>query len=269
MPPKPRMPASRDPQPGEALKPPSPLLLLAEGRALLEIGFGLAVAPALRFAPKGDGHTVLVLPGFMASDRSTAHLREVLVRLGHAAVGWDLGRNLGGVGRLRQTLRDKLAQLHAASGRKVSLVGWSLGGVLARDMALAAPDHVRRVITLGSPFSGDIGANNVRRLYEALSREPIPAARTPPEAMARLAGDLGLPATAIYTRTDGIVNWRTCVLTPNAMAENIEIIGASHMALGFHAAALWAVADRLAQPEGAFQKFRRSGPFAPAFGVLT
>ena len=249
------------------LRAPSKLLLLAEGRALFEIGFGLAVAPALRLAPKGDGHTVLVLPGFMASDRSTAHLRDVLKKLGHNAIGWDMGRNLGGVGRMRQALKDKLAHLHTESGRAVSLVGWSLGGVLARDMALASPGHVRQVITLGSPFNGDIGANNVKRLYETLAKEQIPA-RISPASLARLAGDLGVPATAIYSRTDGVVNWKTCLLTPNHHAENIEIIGASHMGLGFHPAALWAVADRLAQPEGHMQKFRRQGPFFGAFGSI-
>ncbi len=249
------------------LRAPSKLLLLAEGRALFEIGFGLAVAPALRLAPKGDGHTVLVLPGFMASDRSTAHLRDVLKKLGHNATGWDMGRNLGGVGRMRSALKEKLAHLHKESGRAVSLVGWSLGGVLARDLALAMPGHVRQVITLGSPFNGDIGANNVKRLYEQVAREQIPA-RITPASLARLAGDLGIPATAIYSRTDGVVNWKTCLLTPNHHAENIEIIGASHMGLGFHPAALWAVADRLAQPEGHMQKFRRQGPFFGAFGSI-
>jgi pimeloyl-ACP methyl ester carboxylesterase len=249
------------------LRAPSKLLLLAEGRALFEIGFGLAVAPALRLAPKGDGHTVLVLPGFMASDRSTAHLRDVLKKLGHNATGWDMGRNLGGVGRMRSALKEKLAHLHKESGRAVSLVGWSLGGVLARDLALAMPGHVRQVITLGSPFNGDIGANNVKRLYEQVAREQIPA-RISPASLARLAGDLGIPATAIYSRTDGVVNWKTCLLTPNHHAENIEIIGASHMGLGFHPAALWAVADRLAQPEGHMQKFRRQGPFFGAFGSI-
>jgi pimeloyl-ACP methyl ester carboxylesterase len=249
------------------LRAPSKLLLLAEGRALFEIGFGLAVAPALRLAPKGDGHTVLVLPGFMASDRSTAHLRDVLKKLGHNAIGWDMGRNLGGVGRMRQTRKDKLAHVHKESGRAVSLVGWSLGGVLARDLALAMPSHVRQVITLGSPFNGDIGANNVKRLYETLAQEQIPA-RASPASLARLAGDLGVPATAIYSRTDGVVNWKTCLLTPNHHAENIEIIGASHMGLGFHPAALWAVADRLAQGEGRAQKFRRRGPFFGAYGSI-
>jgi hypothetical protein len=250
------------------MKPPGPLLLLAEGRAILEVGLGLATAPLLRLAPKGDGHAVLVLPGFMASDRSTFHLRDVLRRLGYAAHGWELGRNTGGVTRLRAALRDRLAALHQESGRPVSLVGWSLGGVLARDLALAMPGQVRCVVTLGSPFSGDIGANNVRWLYEAVARERI-RTRPDPAAMARLAGDLGVPATAIYSRTDGVVNWRSCVLTPNHHAGNIEILGASHMALGFNPAAVWAVADRLAQPPGAPAPFRRSGPFAAGYGTLS
>jgi pimeloyl-ACP methyl ester carboxylesterase len=251
----------------EIWEAPSKLLLLAETRAILEVGLGLATAPLLRLAPRGDGHAVLVVPGFMASDRSTQHLRDVLGRLGYAAHGWELGRNLGGIGRLRHMLTERLHTLHKDSGRKVSLVGWSLGGVLARDLAIAHPGHVRQVISLGSPFSGDIGANNVRRLYEGLAGEPI-RLRPDAAAVARLAGDLGLPATAIYSKTDGVVNWRTCVLTPNHHAENIEILGASHLALGFHPAAVWAVADRLALPEGSFARFRRRGPFLGAYGAI-
>ena len=247
------------------LAPPNPLLLLAEGRALLEVGLGLATAPLFRLAPRGDGHPVLVLPGFMASDRSTGHLRDVLTKLGHAAEGWDLGRNTGGIARLRELLFARLDALAQKTGRRVSLVGWSLGGVLARDLALHRPAYIRQVITLGSPFSGDIGANNVRRLYEMVAGEPI---RRRPDAahVARLAGDLGMPATAIFSKTDGVVNWRTCVLTPGPQAENIEIRGASHMALGFNPAALWAVADRLAQGEGVFTRFAKGGPFGPAYG---
>jgi pimeloyl-ACP methyl ester carboxylesterase len=249
------------------MKPPSRLLLLAESRAIVEVGLGLATAPLMRLAPRGDGHAVLVLPGFMASDRSTAHLREVLQRLGYAAHGWELGRNLGVVPNLRQALRTRLASLHDESAQKVSLVGWSLGGVLARDLALAMPEKVRRVVTLGSPFSGDLTASNVNALYNTVTpnRERV---RPDASTLARLAGDLGVPATAIYSRTDGIVNWRTCLLTPNHHAENIEILGASHLALGFNPAAVWAVADRLSQADGHFSKFRRRGPFAGAYGAL-
>jgi hypothetical protein len=125
------------------------------------------------------------------------------------------------------------------------------------------PDMVRSVITLGSPFANDITATNATRLYEALSGE---GANDNPEIRAAIAGDMPVPATSIYSRTDGIVNWRTSLLRPSATAENIEVYFASHIGLGVNPAALWAVADRLAQPEGQFKQFDRSGPFGIAYG---
>jgi hypothetical protein len=122
---------------------------------------------------------------------------------------------------------------------------------------------VRSVITLGSPFAGDIRATNATRLYEALSGE---AADDNAEIRQAIAGDLPVPATSIYSRTDGIVNWHTSLLRPSETAENIEVYLASHIGLGVNAAALWAVADRLAQAEGEFKHFDRSGPFAIAYG---
>ena len=149
------------------------------------------------------------------------------------------------------------------TGRKVSLVGWSLGGVYARDLAVQMPDMVRSVITLGSPFANDIRATNATRLYEALTGEAVD---DNPEIREAIAGDLPVPATSIYSRTDGIVNWHTSLLRPSGTAENIEVHFASHIGLGVNPAALWAVADRLAQPEGEFKHFDRSGPFAIAYG---
>jgi len=159
-------------------------------------------------------------------------------------------------------LRDLLRRVHESTGRKVSLVGWSLGGVYARDLALQMPDMVRAVITLGSPFAGDIRATNATRLYEAISGETVD---DNPEMLQAIAGDLPVPATSIYSRTDGIVNWHTSLLRPSETAENIEVYFASHIGLGVNPAALWAVADRLAQPEGTFKRFDRSGPFAIAY----
>ena len=141
-------------------------------------------------------------------------------------------------------------------------VGWSLGGVYARDLALQAPDMVRSVITLGSPFANDIRATNATRLYELVSGEGVDDV---PGLREAIAGDLPVPATSIYSRTDGIVNWRTSLLRPSATAENIEVHFASHLGIGVNPAALWAVADRLAQPEGEFRHFDRSGPFAIAY----
>jgi pimeloyl-ACP methyl ester carboxylesterase len=182
--------------------------------------------------------------------------------LGYDAHAWEMGRNFGGVIKLRDALRDRLARIHDTTGRKVSLVGWSLGGIYARDLALRAPDKVRCVVTLGSPFSGDVTATNATRLYEALSGEQVEA---DDELRRAIAGDLPVPVTSIYSRTDGIVNWRTSLLRPSDTAENIEVLFASHLGMGVNAAVLWALADRLAQPEGEFAPFNRSGPFAIAY----
>jgi pimeloyl-ACP methyl ester carboxylesterase len=247
------------------MRPPSKLLLLAELRAFGEFALGLATLPALAAAPKGDGHTVLVLPGFLTSDRSTDFMRRALRGLGLNAVGWDMGRNLGGLYAMRDKLRDKVAALTRESGGKVSVVGWSLGGVYARDLALSLPDKVRGIVTLGSPFSGDLRANNVGRLYDVVSGESVDDAD--PGDVAALAGHLPVPATSIYSRTDGVVHWRTSQVQDHHSAENIEVIGASHLGLGFNPAVLWALADRLAQPEGAFKPFARKGPFALAYGA--
>jgi len=247
---------------GQRLRPPSLFLMLAEARGLFELNSSLLLSPLLLRAPRGDGHPVLALPGFLASDLSMAPMRRYLKELGYDAYAWNMGRNLGGVASRRGALRDLLQRIHETTGRKVSVVGWSLGGIYARDLALQMPDLVRSVITLGSPFTNDIRATNATRLYEALSGEGID---DNPEIQKAIAGDLPVPTTSIYSRTDGIVNWRTSVLRPSAIAENIEVHLASHIGIGVNPAALWAVADRLAQGEGEFKHFSRSGPFAIAY----
>ena len=247
----------------QRLRPPSLFLMLAEARGLFELNSSLLLTPLLLRAPRGDGHPVLALPGFLASDISMAPMRRYLKELGYDAHAWNMGRNLGGIAAKRGALRDLVRRIHESTGRKVSLVGWSLGGVYARDLALQVPEMVRSVITLGSPFASDIRATNATRLYEALSGETID---DNPEIRDAIAGDLPVPATSIYSRTDGIVNWHTSLLRPSVTAENIEVYFASHIGLGVNPAALWAVADRLAQPEGEFKHFDRSGPFAIAYG---
>jgi pimeloyl-ACP methyl ester carboxylesterase len=244
------------------LRPPGPFWMLAEARGIFEFNASLLLSPLLMRAPKGDGHPVLALPGFLASDLSMAPMRRYLKEIGYDTHAWRMGRNIGGVSRMRAALHDRLTEIHSATGRKVSIVGWSLGGVYARDLALQLPDMVRSVITLGSPFSGDVRATNATRLYEALSGEAVDDAS---ELRTAIAGDLPVPTTSIYSRADGIVNWRTCRLRPSDTAENIEVYLASHIGLGVNAAALWAIADRLAQPEGDFGHFDRSGPFAIAY----
>src|SRR3954463_5603993 len=104
-------------------------MMLAEARSVFELNSSLLLSPLLMRAPRGDGHPVLALPGFLASDLSMAPMRRYLKELGYDAYAWQMGRNIGGISRLRSTLRERLAEIHAATGRKVSLVGWSLGGV--------------------------------------------------------------------------------------------------------------------------------------------
>ncbi len=238
----------------EAKKPPSRELLFMELRALWELGAFFALAPLLRAAPRGDGHPVLVMPGLLASDRSTVLLRAFLRDRGYYVHGWELGPNHGPRPGAEAKMQARLASLHQRHGRKVSLVGWSLGGVFAREIARRAPEQVRGVITLGSPFAGSPKASNAWQVYERVSgttAEPQPQ-----------RGDMGrpmpVPATAIYSRSDGIVNWRGCLEREGPTSENIEIEG-SHCGLGHHPAVLWAIADRLAQPEGLWRPFERSG----------
>ena len=148
-------------------------------------------------------------------------------------------------------LRDRLARIHAATGRKVSIVGWSLGGVYARDLALQVPDMVRMCRdarkSVRQRRQGDQRDAALRGAVRRGGRTTIRRFAT------AIAGDLPVPATSIYSRTDGIVNWRTCLLRPSDTAENIEVHLASHIGLGVNPAALWAVADRLAQPRGRIQ----------------
>ena len=256
------MPDRNEAQAAPRLRAPGLGLLLAEARGIFEFNASLLLSPLLMRAPRGDGHPVLALPGFLASDLSMAPLRRYLAELGYDAHAWRMGRNVRGVAKMRSALRDRLAQIHADTGRKVSIVGWSLGGVYARDLALQAPEMVRNVVTLGSPFANDIRATNATRLYEALSGETVGGN---PELEQAIAGDLPVPATSIFSKSDGIVNWRTCLLRPSATSENIEVYFASHVGIGVNPAALWAVADRLAQRESEFHPFDRSGPFAIAY----
>jgi pimeloyl-ACP methyl ester carboxylesterase len=238
----------------DTLKPPSGRLLLSEGRALVEFGALLGAYPLLRTLPEGDGHPVLIFPGFVASDASTAPLRAFLRRHGYAAHGWNLGRNLGLKPGLNEAKLARLKELHRQYGRKVSLIGWSLGGIYARELAKRVPDDIRMVITLGSPFKGHPRATHVARLYELLSGHTIDEAR----ARYELSVPPPVPTTAIFSRSDGIVAWQNCVEAPGPQTENIEI-RSSHIGMGVHPVALYAIADRLAQREGNWTPFDRSG----------
>ena len=240
----------------QALPPPSRALMFLEVRAISELGAFLGALPLLSLAPKGDGHPVLVLPGLVASDTSTRPLRSFLGNRGYAVSGWRQGRNLGLRHGVQHAMVDLVHELSDSSGRKVSLIGWSLGGLYTRQLAKMMPDRVRSVITLGSPFAAHPRATNAWRVYEMAS------GRRADEDDARFGGALSeappVPTTAIFSRTDGICAWQGCMEKPSARSENIEV-ESSHCGMGHHPAAVYAVADRLAQPEGKWAPFDRSG----------
>src|SRR6201982_2041110 len=148
------------------LRPPSKALMLLEGRALHEFGAFLGALPLLSLAPRGDGHPVLVLPGLVASDASTRALRSFLTSKGYAVSGWRQGRNYGLRDGVQHAMVDLVQELNDKHGRKISLVGWSLGGLYARQLAKMMPDRVRQVITLGSPFAGNPRSTTAWRVYE-------------------------------------------------------------------------------------------------------
>ena len=238
------------------LSSPSKTLMLLEGRAIHELGAFLGALPLLSLAPRGDGHPVLVLPGLVASDTSTRPLRSFLKNRGYAVSGWRQGRNLGLRNGVQDAMMDLVKELSDHSGRKISLIGWSLGGLYARQLAKLMPDRVRTVITLGSPFAGHPKATNAWRVYE------MARGRRADEDDGRFGGSLSdtppVPTTAIFSRTDGICAWQGCMEKTSATSESIEV-ESSHCGMGHHPAVVYAVADRLAQPEGTWAPFDRSG----------
>jgi pimeloyl-ACP methyl ester carboxylesterase len=238
---------------------PDRRLALAEGpRVVSEIASLMAAAPFLYQAPRGDGHPVLVMPGYGADDRSTTVIRRFLSSMGYSTQPWNLGTNRGpAMPDLRAELARRLDEVFVdADEGTVSLVGWSLGGVYARLLAHLYPNKVRQVITLGSPFGGS-----------PRSTSAYPLEQRPSNRLRVLAGEPlpGIPSTAVFSKTDGIVPWQIATQPTAEIAENIEVY-ASHLGLGFNPTVLYAVADRLANREGNWRPFERRGWKRFAYG---
>jgi hypothetical protein len=240
--------------PRRPVRAPSRLLTALEARAIGErVSMSLAT-PMLERLPRGDGHDVLVLPGFLADDRSTHPLRELLDDLGYRTHGWGLGPNLGPTREIITGLFELVRSI-TGDGRRISIVGWSLGGVFAREVARAMPGSIRQVITLGSPIHMVPGDRSATSDAWARLRGRHDHGFTSTRIPERERGPLPVPTTSVYTRTDGIVNWRTCVIERGPRAENVEVHG-SHCGLGFNPSAVAVVADRLAQPDGQWRPFK-------------
>ncbi|GAB2969940.1 alpha/beta fold hydrolase [Nocardioides montaniterrae] len=241
----------------EPYRRPSELLWRTEG---IRTGADFAAFwlkwPRLLPTEAGDGHGVLVLPGFLADDASTIALRTVLRTHGFRARGWRLGPNIGPTRFLWRGAQRRLERLYADTGRPVTVIGHSLGGIFARELARQHPDQVRQVITLGSPYrlssSDSPGLTTVGNLYHALRRLHTDAFDAGDREEDR--APLEVPATSLYSCTDGVVPWRTCVDIDRPQAENVEV-RASHCGLGVHPDALAVILDRVHQTEGAWAPY--------------
>lgn len=238
---------------------PSKLLLLLEAvRAVFEYGQSVILSIPLQYiSPKGDGHPVVVFPGLGASDGSTHFVRTFLTNIGYTVYPWGLGRNLGPKDGMDNFIVAMVKSIRAISdahgGAKVSLIGWSLGGIYAREVAKAAPDLIRQVITLGTPFKLDPNATNVTKLYEILSKDK---SHLDMNIIKSLSKQPPVPFTSVYSKTDGVVAWKCSIELETSLSENIEIPGASHMGLGHNPISMHIIADRLAQPANKWRRYQ-------------
>jgi len=229
----------------QIIKRPSMFWLLTEAhRAITEFSISIPYRGySKRFCNHGDGHPILVLPGFMASDTSTSRLRNHINDIGYTSLSWDLGRNYGKEETIG-ILVDKIDKLYNQYGEKISLIGWSLGGVYARQLAKARPDKIRQVITLGSPFRGISEANNVAWIYNLLMGGKR-VRDVDPLLLADLPNPAPVPTTAIYSKQDGIVPWQVCMeAEETSIHQNVEV-RSSHLGMGVNPSVLKIIADRL------------------------
>lgn len=229
---------------------------------MLEIA-SLAVSfPLLGSLKHGDGHPVLVLPGFMAGDESTSVLRRYLRVMGYHSVPWKLGRNTGKLELMQHQLVDRFLEVFEASEQKISIIGQSLGGVFGRELARRYPDQVRQVITLGSPFATRRTGSTLPIVQDMFERSAGMSIETMRELLISIDSDYSppVPLTAIYSKGDGIVNWRVCCEAhEDVQTQNIEVIG-SHCGMAFNPVIYYLIANRLAQAEDEWQRFNSDLP---------
>jgi pimeloyl-ACP methyl ester carboxylesterase len=227
----------------EAIEAPSPTGVLGETRGLLEIPKLLVRSPRLARQPRGGGEPVLVLPGYGAGDASTAVLRAYVSFLGYRTQGWGLGRNTGEVQDLLPRVAERLEELSRHQGCAVRLIGWSLGGYLAREVARERPRAADHVITLGSPV---VGGPKYTAVAEAYRQRGVDLDEIEMEVARRNRQPLGTSVTAIYSRSDRVVAWKACIDPFPNEVEHVEV-ETTHLGLGFSSEVFEIIAERLAR----------------------
>jgi pimeloyl-ACP methyl ester carboxylesterase len=231
----------------KALEPPPPTGLIREIRFLIELPRLMFRMPDLARQPRGRGQPVLLLPGYGAGDGSTVVLNAYLRLLGYRVRGWGLGRNSGDVRDLLPRVLKRIGSLARRTQQEVRLIGWSLGGYLAREAARERPDLVHQVITLGTPVVGGPKYTVVARSFR---RRGVDMAAIEAEIELRNQISLRTPVTAIYSRADAVVAWEACIDHNGTDVEHFEV-RATHLGLGFSAEVYKIIAQRLAQEGGA------------------
>lgn len=237
---------------------PSLFKLLSEpGLAILEKGISIPYKKIFTKTAKGDGHPIMVLPGFMGSETSTKALRLYLEKSGYDVYDWGMGRNFGKIEYL-DLLLARLDEIHFQTGREVSLIGWSLGGVYARQVAKERPDKIRQLITMGSPFSGLTEPNNISWLYSLVSGGKK-VKHINQSFLDSLPAPAPVPTTAIYSKSDGIVHWKMCMEPEETdIHQNIEVRG-SHIGMGANFSILRILDDRLSKDKYNWERFSPKG----------
>ena len=224
---------------------PSRTGLLGEARGLLELSKLLMRFPQLAKQPRGCGQTVMVLPGYGAGDASTSVLRAYVRFLGYRPTGWGLGRNHGEVPDLLPQVVARLEEVAQREDTAIDLIGWSLGGYLAREAARERPRAAQRVITLGSPV---VGGPKYTAVAEVYRRRGIDLDAVEAEVAARNRQPLDTPITAIYSRHDSVVAWQACIDRRASNVEHVEV-QTTHLGLGFSPEVFQIIAERLARAE--------------------
>ena len=204
------------------------MLLLSESRIIIEALAGFFTLPFISPDPQANHRSILVIPGFATDDWATFVLRHYLGRRGYQAAGWELGTNWGSDPNLRDKLVTRIKQLSAQGNSKITLIGWSLGGIYARELARRHTDHINAVITLGSPFSGTLTANNLFQFYQRKSGGKL--SQDFYNAFEKRKEPPPVPTVAIHSRSDGIVAWRCSLENETGHTKNIAVFS-SHLGL--------------------------------------